>query len=119
LSTQPSEFACADPTDKQTCQVIRRIADPSGNGGFYSSRDFGDNDIVFCYMPQFPKPTENGWRGFQVCRSNLPADFWGEVYVNGSWLMAPRSDPRCDKWGNRLSGGYLSCEAALPPRAKL
>jgi hypothetical protein len=112
LKDAAPHFACADPTDKNTCQQIREAW--AKDGGVYVSDDYSGGKLAVCYMPP-------GVRDYRICRVgkevswNLAGPFiQGETLINGVFEYVPWSDDRCDKWGGPFSAAYLACVAAIP-----
>jgi hypothetical protein len=102
LAKQTPTFGCYDPTNKRTCQELRR---EWGNGGVYNTRDYADGWHVLCYRP-------DGVDNYQVCVGDF--NLWSEILVNDRWEFAPLDDQRCTVWGGPYSASYLACVAALP-----
>jgi hypothetical protein len=96
---------CYDQADPNTCQTWRKATGPGGNFGI---RDFKNGDHQVCFEP-------NSIYG--VCTETTSGKTWGEIFNPRThfWDVAPYHDERCIGFGNRLSAGYLACEANQVP----
>jgi hypothetical protein len=100
-----SEFNCADPTDKTSCQTRRVVTTDEGLLSYFK---FGDATVVACIEPTSTSSN------YGVCGSD--GGLFGIIRVNGILTPAPKDDPRCKGFGDNISQDYLACEAALPPK---